>query len=248
MATFRPRRRQIRSCEFRLAVESSLTLSRIGRRSKRSDADWNNRLQLLLGKEILPVLVLTFKLVISAFNGSLLLLQLANLLLKHFHLVTLLQSASDSTLTVLQSLASLFIDGWVCSVVIGATSVDDCLLHVLLLLLRQELGVLKTSGLLILLSMLLCVLVLTCILLDYCLGVWCIKLLCDFVLLHFFLRNLLVFATATLVGDLLEGVIEDDGLRCRICVVRTGLSDGEGWCETTIVRVVVVIPCRNYFA
>jgi len=171
---------------------------------------------LLLGKEVLPVLVLALKLIVGAFYGGLLLLQLADLLLKHFRLIALLQSASDGTLSVLQSLASLFVILWVRSVVIVATSVDDCLLQILLLLLRDELSVLKTRRLLILLSMLFGVMVLNCCRsFDY----GCIVFLGYLILLHLFLRHLLVFAAAALVGDLLEGVVEDDSLRGRVRVV-----------------------------
>lgn len=126
------------------------------RGAQRRNTDWRGSLQLLLREQILPVLILALELIVGTFNGSLLFLQLANLLLEHLHLVSFLQSAAYCALTVLQSLASFFVLTWILGVIVGATSVSDGLLEVLLLLLGQRvLCLVKTSGLFALLGVLL---------------------------------------------------------------------------------------------
>ena len=47
-------------------------------------------MELLLGKQVLPVLILALELFVGALDGGLLLLKLADLLFEHLHLVTLL--------------------------------------------------------------------------------------------------------------------------------------------------------------
>ena len=65
--------------------------------------DWDDRGQLLFGEKVFPVLILTLELLIGALNGSLLLLQLADLLLEDLHLLTFLHSAPDSAFSVLEA-------------------------------------------------------------------------------------------------------------------------------------------------
>lgn len=103
-----------------------------------SNSDWSDSLQLLLGEKVLPVLVLTDELLVGALNSRFLLLKLANFLLKHLHLVSLLQTASDGTLTILKSLARLFVLHGIIGVIIGAATIDNGLLHVLDLFLGQH--------------------------------------------------------------------------------------------------------------
>ena len=67
------------------------------------NTDRDDTLELLFGKQVFPVLVLALELVISALNGSLLLLKLPDFFLKDFHFLSLLHPASDSTFPVLQS-------------------------------------------------------------------------------------------------------------------------------------------------
>lgn len=101
--------------------------------------DGDHALQLLLGKEILPVLILAFKLVISAINSGFLLLKRANLFLKNFNFLSLLNAASNGTLTVLESLSGFLVCLRVLFVVVSTTSVDYCLFDVLLLFLGEAL-------------------------------------------------------------------------------------------------------------
>ena len=63
----------------------------------------NDALELLLGKQVLPVLVLTLELLVCALHGSLLLLQLANNFLEAFKLLALFHSASHCTLAILEA-------------------------------------------------------------------------------------------------------------------------------------------------
>jgi len=91
----------------------------------------------LLGEEILPVLVLTFKLLVGALDGGFLLLQLADLLLKDFHLLALLHSAPDCAFSILEALSCLLVSVGVLGIVVGAAPVHNRLLEVLLFLLGQ---------------------------------------------------------------------------------------------------------------
>ena len=54
------------------------------------NTDRDDTLELLFGKQVFPVLVLALELVISALNGSLLLLKLPDFFLKDFHFLSLL--------------------------------------------------------------------------------------------------------------------------------------------------------------
>ena len=99
------------------------------------DGSGYDTLQLLSGKEVFPVFILTLKLIIRGFDGGLLLHQFTHLIFEDLHLSTLLLSASHSALSVLESLSGLLILVGILTVVIIAASIDDLLLQILLLFL-----------------------------------------------------------------------------------------------------------------
>ena len=191
---------------------------------------------MLLGEEIFPVLVLALELFIGTFHGGFLLLKLANLLFKHLHLVALLEPTADGTLAVLQPLASLLVILRIRGIIVGAATVDDCLLQVLLLLLGQRIvSSLKTGRMITFLARLLLLRVAG--LLFFGLLGRGRQFLGYFVLLLLFLGHLFIFAAAALRGNLLEGVVENDSLGCGVPVRAVLHSERRG--EATVVGSVV---------
>jgi len=114
--------------------------------------DGYDALELLLGEQILPVLVLSLQLFVCALDSSLGFLKLADLLLKHFHFLTFFHSAAHRALPVLQApikahfcylrygshlLPGFLVVVGVLSVVVSAAAVNDALFQVLQLLLGE---------------------------------------------------------------------------------------------------------------
>ena len=191
---------------------------------------------MLLGEEIFPVLVLALELFIGAFYGGFLLLQLAHLLFEYLHLVALLKPAANGTLAVLQPLARLLVVFRILSVIVGATTVNNCLLHILLLLLGQRIvSSLKTGRVIAFLTRLF-LLSVAYLLFQGLLGRGS-QFLGNFGLLLFLLCHLFIFTTAALRGNLLEGVVEDDSLGRRISV--RAILHCKRWGEATIIRGIV---------
>ena len=235
--------------EVRLRIEAALIMQGARSRSvERRNTDRYDSLQLLLGKEVLPVLVLADQLLVSALHRSLLLLELAHLLFQHLHLIPLLETASDGTLSILQSLARLFVGRRIVCVVIGAAAIDNGLVHVLSLLLGENgLRVLEACRVLALplsqhrgvvdknlLASLLLLLLLNCF------G----KLLGHFILLHLLFGHLLIFApTALRSNHLSERVILNDCL-CRRFSNRIVL-DCERRRDTAAIVRVILSCCRG---
>lgn len=86
----------------------------------------------MLREEVLPVLVLTLKLVVSTLNGGFLALKLSDLLLKFLHLLSLLHTTTDSRFSVLKAFSCLFVLIGLLGVVLKLSlPVLDLLLHVL---------------------------------------------------------------------------------------------------------------------
>jgi hypothetical protein len=111
----------------------------------------------LLGEEVLPVFVLTLKLVIGTLLGSLLLFKLSDLGLEDLDFLLLLSSASDGALAILLSFSGLLVVERVLGVAVGAAAVHDVLRDVLLLLLGEVDGaadrLLKTTALIVVIIM-----------------------------------------------------------------------------------------------
>ena len=190
----------------------------------------------MLGEEIFPVLVLALELFIGAFYGSFLLFQLAHLLFEYLHLVALLKPAANGTLAVLQPLARLLVVFRILSVIVGATTVNNCLLHILLLLLGQRIvSSLKTGRVIAFLTRLF-LLSVAHLLFQGLLGRGS-QFLGNFGLLLFLLCHLFIFTTAALRGNLLEGVVEGDSLGRRISV--RAILHCKRWGEATIIRGIV---------
>lgn len=124
-------RLMVREAELRLTVEARAWLLLD---CNRGHCNGLTSLELLLSKQVLPVLVLALELLVCALEGGLLFLQLADLFLKNLHFLALLQTASHGRLTVLKSFSCLLVGAGVIGVVEVATAVDNLLLQVLLLL------------------------------------------------------------------------------------------------------------------
>ena len=100
-----------------------------------SSLNGDHTLQLLLGEEVFPVLILALELFVSAINSGLFLLQSTNLFLENLNFLPLLHATSDSTFTVLKSLSSFLIGIRVLLVVICSASINYRLFDILLLFL-----------------------------------------------------------------------------------------------------------------
>ena len=215
---------------------------------ERRNTNRYNSLQLLLGKQVLPVLVLAEQLLVRALHSGLLLLKLAHLLLEHLHLIPLLEPASDGALSILQSLARLFVGRGIISVVVGAAAIDNGLVHVFPLLLGQHgLRVLEAGRVLALplcqnrrtvvqnYSSQLATSLLLLLLLN-CLG----KFLGHFILVHLFFGHLLIFApTALRSNNFGERVVQNDRLGRRFPTDRIVLDCEWGRDSAAIVRIVL---------
>ena len=118
--------------KFRLAIEAG---GRVLRVWLDSSLNGDHTLQLLLGKEVLPVLILALELFVSAIDSGLFLLQSTNLFLKNLNFQPLLHATSSSTFTVLKSLSSFLIGSRVLLVVICSASINYRLFDILLLFL-----------------------------------------------------------------------------------------------------------------
>jgi hypothetical protein len=94
-------------------------------------------LELLFSKELLPVSVLPLELLIGALHCGLLLGHFSQLVLQKCDLLLLLLATADCTLSILESLASLFVLGWIFGIGKGALLVRNLLLYVLTLLLGE---------------------------------------------------------------------------------------------------------------
>jgi hypothetical protein len=97
---------------------------------------WHDNV-LLLGKQLLEVLVLTFEGLVFRVDCSLLLFQFPHNFFQLVDLIPFLNSGSDGTLSVLKTLTCFLVSIWILFIAKNAVFVPDNLLEVLLFFLGQ---------------------------------------------------------------------------------------------------------------
>ena len=136
----------------------------------------------------------------------------------------------------MQPLARLLVALRILSVIVCATTVHNRLLHILLFLLGQLIvSSLKTGRVIAFLTRLF--LLSVAHLPFQGLLVRGRQFLRNFVLLFLLLCHLFIFTTAALRGNLLEGVVKDDSLGCRVPM--RAILHCKRWGEATVIRGIV---------